>query len=97
MIVPGSRSDLTLIYCGKAGSGHLSRSFALNRRSIRLKPGLFTTYLPRWPQIPRLQRFVRSRILTVQASTFPLRSVTKTLHAKGLQPHRDDRISPTGR
>ncbi|WP_205623981.1 hypothetical protein, partial [Marinobacterium rhizophilum] len=32
-----SLSDLTLIYCGKADYGHLSRSFLLNRTTIRLK------------------------------------------------------------
>ena len=32
-----SLSDLTLIYCGKAGLGQISRSFSLNRPTIRLK------------------------------------------------------------
>jgi len=34
---PGSLSDLTLIYCGKAGLGQISRSFSFNRLTIRLK------------------------------------------------------------
>ncbi|HKX55226.1 MAG TPA: hypothetical protein VJN01_03960, partial [Xanthomonadales bacterium] len=36
---PGTRSlsDLTLIYCGKAGFGHIFRSFSLNSGAIRLK------------------------------------------------------------
>ena len=32
-----SLSDLTLTYCGKAGLGQISRSFTLNRPTIRLK------------------------------------------------------------
>ncbi len=32
-----SLSDLTLIYCGNAGLGQISRSFSLNRSTIRLK------------------------------------------------------------
>ena len=32
-----SLSDLTLTYCGKSGLGQISRAFALNRRTLRLK------------------------------------------------------------
>jgi len=35
-LTPSSLSDLRLIYCGKAGFGHISRIFSLNSL-IRLK------------------------------------------------------------
>ena len=34
---PGSLSNLTLIYCGTAGLGQITRSLSFNRRTIRLK------------------------------------------------------------
>jgi len=37
MAAPSSLSDLTLTYCRKAGLGQISRSFSLNRPTIRLK------------------------------------------------------------
>ena len=66
--------------------------FSILTYADALNPDYSPPDLLRWPQTPRLQRFVRSGILTVQASTFPVRSVTKTLHSRGLEPPRDDPV-----
>ena len=45
--------------------------------SVVFNPPYSPTHLLRHRHAPRLRRFARSRILTVQASTFPVHSVTK--------------------
>lgn len=64
----------------------------LARQQIVLNPDYLPPDLLRRPQAPRLRCFARSRILTGQASTFPVRSVAKTPYPQSLELPRDDRV-----
>ncbi len=63
----------------------------MDKNSItnRFNPNFSSPNLLRRPQALRLRGFTRSRILTVQMSTIPLRSFAKTPYSQGLEPPRD--------
>ena len=53
------------------------RHYSIRTERTYIEPALFTTLPTAAPPDPRLRRFARSRILNVQASTPPVRSVAK--------------------
>ncbi len=66
----------------------------MDKNSItnRFNPDYSSPNLLRRPQALRLRGFTRSRILTVQMSAIPVRSVAKTPYSQGLEPPRDDLV-----